>query len=52
MTAGLSTPCISSDLVNHDLGFGAMYTSAAFLATIVCLVVVAHRRLRGQNATA
>lgn len=34
------------------LGLGAMWTSAAFLTTIVFLVVVAHRQLRHENAVA
>ena len=34
------------------LGLGAMWTSAAFLTTILFLVVVAHRQLRRENAVA
>lgn len=34
------------------LGFGAETTSAIFLATIVCLVVIAHQRLRQQTTIA
>jgi len=34
------------------LGFGATYTSAAFLTTIVFLVVIAHVRLRDQRSIA
>ena len=32
------------------LGFGAEYTSALFLTAIVCLVLVAHQRVRHQHA--
>ncbi len=34
------------------LGLGAMWTSAAFLTTIILLVVVAHRQLRSENVVA
>ena len=43
---------LSQAKIYGGLGFGAEYTSALFLATIVCLVAIAHQRLRHQNTTA
>ena len=48
---GASLGDLLSQAKNYGgLGLGAMWTSAAFLMTIIFLVVVAHRQLRNENA--